>query len=276
MFFAALPFFTKDISPARTAWADSTDVRVKFISSVLRHIKAIKLSAYEPRIFSIAHQMRIHEVKCLVGWIIQILKVSILTNYLANFLNISTITTFSLVSLYTNHDNGGISTAKIFTVVSTIELISEPLLMLGQQLGSLITAWASLKRIEEFLLTDEKVERDGFDDPEIEAEQEEGIKMIDGNDDPQRKLSVEDRHTLRSIKMDNASWGIQGKTKTKLLEGIYINLNEPSLWMITGRVGCVSFPSLLKYLLLSLFSKEILFSDANGHDRGNHHCFKLC
>jgi ATP-binding cassette subfamily C (CFTR/MRP) protein 1 len=123
------------------------------MASVLRHIKAIKLSAYETPITNTALTLRDNEIHCLREWIKEILKVSIFTNYNSNFLSLITVTTYTLVSLF---GGGGVSTAKIFTTVTTIALISEPLLMLGQQLGNIVSAWASWKRVEEFLLSEEK------------------------------------------------------------------------------------------------------------------------
>ena len=190
------------MGPTRIAWAEAVDRRIKFTSSVLRHIKAIKLSAYEPRILALADGMRHAEIDAFIRWVKEILKVSILTNWLAHFLALLTVTTFTLVTLFRG-DTGGVTTARIFTVISTIDLISMPLLELGQKMGSLLTAWASLKRIEGFLLDGEKV-----------AVQGDGTR----------------------VKVD-ASFGIRGKID---LIKVAVDLDDPKLWMITGRVGCVS------------------------------------
>jgi ATP-binding cassette subfamily C (CFTR/MRP) protein 1 len=129
------------------------------MSSVLRHIKSIKLSAYEPLVQSRAEDLRETEITALIKWIIEILRVSIVTNWLGNFLSLVTVSTYTVVSLYTGDGQGGVSTAKVFTIVSTITLISNPLLMLGQNMGQIVSAWASVKRVEEFLLQDEKVDK---------------------------------------------------------------------------------------------------------------------
>jgi ATP-binding cassette subfamily C (CFTR/MRP) protein 1 len=133
VFVSLLPLLSKDIGAARTHWADSTDRRVKFISSVLRHIKAIKMSAYESYVTVKAVDMRETEVVALITWIMQILKVSIATNWLNNFLALVTVATFTVVSIFSQNGGGAVTTARIFTVISTILLISMPLLMLGQQ-----------------------------------------------------------------------------------------------------------------------------------------------
>jgi ATP-binding cassette subfamily C (CFTR/MRP) protein 1 len=187
------------------------------MASVLRHIKAIKLSAYEPSITKTALSLRDHEIQCLRNWIKEILKVSIFTNYNSNFLSLITVTTYTLVSLF---GGGGVSTAKIFTTVTTIALISEPLLMLGQQLGNIVSAWASWKRVEEFLLSEEKV-------TEVHGSTS-GIELLD-------------KAPASGISFSEADIGVKGKDA--FLQGISVELTAPPLWMIVGRVGSVSPPT---------------------------------
>jgi ATP-binding cassette subfamily C (CFTR/MRP) protein 1 len=190
------------------------------MASVLRHIKAIKLSAYETSIAKTALSLREHEIYCLRKWIKEILKVSIVTNYNSNFLSLITVITYTLVSLF---GNGGISTSKIFTTVTTIALISTPLMMLGQQLGNIVSAWASWKRIEEFLLSEEKV-------TEVHGSSS-GIELVHKGSPPVQ------------ISLSEASFGVKGKDA--FLNGINVELTAPPLWMIVGRVGSVSHPHFL-------------------------------
>lgn len=192
---------------------------MKFTASVLRHIKAIKLSAYEPRIAAIAIGMRKEEVAALVKWIMEILKVSIATNWLASFMSLVTVTAFTLVSLYSG--TAGVTTARVFTVISTIELISWPLLNLGQKLGGLVTAWACLKRIEAFLLQEER--------------------QLPGSSPVGSGMELQEAPASGRILLQRATFGI--REKVTLLRDLEINLQKPGLWMITGRVGCVSLKS---------------------------------
>ena len=124
-----------------------------------------------------ADMLREQEVSSFVAWTQQILKVAITTNWLGNFLAVITIVAFTVVSLLGSTAGGSVTTARIFAVIATIELISEPLLMLGQQVGQLVTAWASFNRIEQFLLLGEKDITDAQDDNEFNAEATD-IKMV--------------------------------------------------------------------------------------------------
>lgn len=250
IFFALLPPLTRYVGGTRLAWAEAVDRRIKFTSSVLRHIKAIKLSAYEPRILAIANGMRNDEMNAFTGWVKQILKVSILTNWLSHGLALMTVTTFTLVTLFKGGDGnagaggggeGGVTTARIFTVISTIELISMPLLDLGQKMGALLTAWASLKRIEGFLLDSEKSDDAGGIIGNQIATGEEPLGQGGGL-----------RETGARVELDNVTFGVQGKIE--LLKGLSVKLDEPGLWMITGRVGCVCSIVCLKHEGLAMAS----------------------
>ena len=200
------------------------------MASVLQHIKAIKTSAYEPFIIRKAETLREVELSAFVGWIKQILKVSITTNWLGNFLALVTVSTYTIVSLYSPEGGAAVTTAKIFTVISTIDLISEPLLTLGQQWGSMVTAWASFKRIEDFLLCEEKA-TNKF------KPQKDSSTAEDMAESKELEMELIQRVTPH-LELRNASYGLKGKVT--LLEDISLDLTVPALWMIMGRVGSVS------------------------------------
>lgn len=207
----------RPLADSLAKWAEATDRRVKFMSSVLRHIKAIKLSAYEPSIAKTAFDLRDKEIVSLREWIRQVLIVSIVTNYVSSFLSLLTVTTYTLVSLYTE-EGIGLSTARIFTVISTIALLANPLRDLGQKLGSILSAWASFKRIEHFLLCEEKHGETPITLSDIEL--------------------VNKPITSVEILISEADFGV--RDKITILRGIDIRLTDPSLWMLVGRVGSVS------------------------------------
>lgn len=148
-------------------------------------------------------------------WVKEVLKVSIATNWLGNFIALVTIITYTVVSLYSTTEGGAVTTAKVFTVISTIKIISEPLLMFGQRLGAMVTAWASFKRIEDFLLCDERA----------------AAQLTDG------EATTGSTTANCHIVLRHASFGV--KDKAVLLEGLDVELVDPALWMIVGRVGSV-------------------------------------
>lgn len=197
------------------------------MSSVLRHIKAIKMSAYESSIVSTAIKMRDEEITALRKWVRELLVVSIVTNYVSNFMGLLTVTTFTLVSLYA-HAGEGVSTSTIFTVISTISLLADPLRSLGQQIGNIVSAAASWKRIEEFLLSDEQ----RVSEPDPSSSREDGLESAPGD------ALVDRASTTPGIHFTDAAFGIEGKIT--LVHNVNIDLVRPKLWMVVGRVGSVS------------------------------------
>jgi len=147
------------------------------------------------------------------------------TNWLGTFFALLTIITYTVASFYSSQGTNAVTTAKIFTVTSTISLISEPLLVVGQHIARLLTTWASFKRIEEFLLCAERSIPDVYDESEGDATCE----------NPEEALNTPDRR----IALRDASFGIKGKAT--LLSGPNIDLTAPDLWMVIGRVGSVHF-----------------------------------
>lgn len=202
------------------------------MASVLRHIKAIKLSAYEPSIVKTAINLRDKEISRLRKWIKEILIISIVTNYVSQFLSLLTIITYTLVSLYAS-DQGGISTAKVFTVISTIALIANPLRDLGQRIGTILSAWASFKRIEAFLQSEEK----HGDRPTTLSDIELQNKKV----------------TTVELRISEADFGV--RDKITLLHNVNIQMTSPALWMLVGRVGSVG---------TSLLDLQLIFADQTG------------
>lgn len=195
------------------------------MASVLRHIKAIKLSAYEPSTAKTAIELRDQEIFVFRKWMKQVLIVSIVTNYISGFLSLLTVVTYTLVSLFV--EGGiGLSTAKIFTVISTISLLANPLRDLGQQLGSIFSAWASFKRIEAFLLCEEK---------------HGDVSSVVSDIQLQNKQPI----SSAEIRISGADFGV--RDKITILHDVNVELTNPSLWMLVGRVGSVSIAQIYAF-----------------------------
>jgi ABC-type multidrug transport system fused ATPase/permease subunit len=194
--------------------------------------------------------MRDDEIAALRKWISEILIISIVTNYVSNFMGLLTVTTYALVSLYA-HSGSGVSTSTIFTVISTIGLLADPLRSLGQQIGNIVSASASWKRIEEFLLSNEQqnigvVEDDRMDD---------GLRLRPAAGSAGQAFQ-------QGISFANAAFGIQDKIT--LLHGVNIELDKPALWMVVGRVGSVSTASFVRLFKLTLQGKSTLLQAVLG------------
>lgn len=113
---------------------------------------------------------------------------------------------------------------RLFTIVTTVNLLSGPLNILGQSLPSIFAAYASIKRIEFFLLFEEKEESNGADKC---AEEE-----------PLRPASS-------SIKMINASFAWTSDSEP-FLKGIDIDLEPGKLHLCIGTVASVRIDATLR------------------------------
>ena len=73
---------------------------------------------------------------------------------------------------------------RLFTIVTTVNLLSAPLNILGQFLPNIFAAYASVKRIESFLLLEDKEEA-LVDDKALEEKPQDSdfspIKIVDGS-----------------------------------------------------------------------------------------------
>lgn len=203
------------------------------MGSVLQHIKAVKLSAYEHTMGTKAIQLRDAEVSAEVAFIVQVLKASLATNWLANFLSLTTITTFTLVSLFAAHGGSGVTTAKVFTVISTISLISDPLLMLGQNFSSLVSACASFMRIQNFLLAAES--HDPSNDPTT--------NLLDDEFDKKNDTQLTSYRQEAFVRLEGASFGVSSSSTT-LLHELRCDMRDFGLWTVIGQVGSVSIVQL--------------------------------
>lgn len=76
MFIACIPFVAKRIPFHQKAWSARTDCRVKLINSVLRNIKAVKLSGYESILISKLEELRRIETNKQGAYLWRVLVVS--------------------------------------------------------------------------------------------------------------------------------------------------------------------------------------------------------
>ncbi|KAH8918190.1 hypothetical protein BT69DRAFT_1354084 [Atractiella rhizophila] len=235
--FRLIPVFSKHVGKGQAAWSSCIDRRTKLMASAIRNIKSIKLGAYEDIIAKKIVALRSEEVKAYKYYGTQIWKTSAVTSeslivcdskpskdeaisdWSANFLTLCTLTAFGIASVVSNDPTYQISTSKLFTVIATLQIIAEPLLMVGQSYSSIQAGFVSIKRIETLLLKEEKKVQ------EREKQQTEKDRPV--------------------IKVNKATFHLSGKT---LLKDISIACSSGSLTMVIGRVA--SGKSLLLQALL--------------------------
>lgn len=202
-------------------WAEGTDRRLRFMASVLRHIKAIKLSAYEAYVTFKAEELRHMEVTACGRWVHHV-RCDKLAWHLFRPPHHHHL--YSRLILLESRDKRGYDCENFHR-----HLDDQPHFRTAPGCRTayprLLTTWASFKRIEEFLLCAERSIPDVYDESEGDATCE----------NPEEALNTPDRR----IALRDASFGIKGKAT--LLSGPNIDLTAPDLWMVIGRVGSVHF-----------------------------------
>lgn len=110
---------------------------------------------------------------------------------------------------------------RLFTIVTTVNLLSAPLNDLGQAMPVIFAAYASMKRIQSFLL----------------LEDQKGILATDSDNTTLEKQPLDD--SLASVIMSNASfgWTTEG---TPFLRDINMKLEGGQLHVCVGPVASVS------------------------------------
>lgn len=75
-FFLSLPFLTRRIPSYQKSWSAQTDLRVRLVNSVIRSIKAVKLSGYEKVLVQKILTIRESEMACMITYFISLVVVA--------------------------------------------------------------------------------------------------------------------------------------------------------------------------------------------------------
>lgn len=151
----ATSYAAKLAGTRQTVWSAKTDERIKFLSSVIAQLLPIKFFAYESYIARKADQLRKIEIRALKRLFVAFLWAATISNSLMGFTLLVVIGVYAAVFGRSGAGNT-LDVERIFTIYATVQLLSWPLNVLGQFLPDVMAAYASMKRIEKYLLFDEK------------------------------------------------------------------------------------------------------------------------
>ncbi|MCJ1354151.1 MAG: hypothetical protein MMC33_004138 [Icmadophila ericetorum] len=144
------------IGAMQTAWVEKTQRRVGIATTMLSSMKGVKILGLTPKLLALVQVARLEEVRAGIR-----LRIAQLTNTLFAFMPnmIGPIITFAAFIIVANTNSEKLDTTRIFTSISLLSLLSQPLMFLFQMFPSLIATVISLKRIEGFLLAESRVDR---------------------------------------------------------------------------------------------------------------------
>ncbi|KAJ7036384.1 P-loop containing nucleoside triphosphate hydrolase protein [Mycena alexandri] len=226
------------VGAAQKAWLAALDVRIKLLTSVLGQLLPIKLGAYEASLQSKVHSLRKIEAQALKRfmYLISLAGTMSIIGTSASFL----VTLAAYVAMFANGwgDLPPLDVSRVFTLFTIVNILSEPLAIVGQALPSLFASYASLGRIQGFLQLPEKADSgQGFD-----------ATLIDVSDS-----RVKDATVQVSLEGCTFSWD----DKTQVLHDITLNLSPCALHMVVGAVA-----SGKSTLLMSILQETILVEGA--------------
>ncbi|PWN49672.1 hypothetical protein IE53DRAFT_388080 [Violaceomyces palustris] len=214
------PILSRGIGARQKAWSSLTDSRVNLLSSVINEIKGVKYSAYEGIMSRRLKVARRDEIEAMTTYYRQFVAVITFTNLTAQMMEISLFVTLAIVDRLTGSDR--FNTNTVFTTLTIVTLVEEPLLLVGQNYARIVTAFASLKRIDAFL------------------REEERAVAITTTDKPPRVLISTNTEGQGQVirpaaRFKDANIGFKDTT---ILSGIDIAFPKGKLTMLCGRLGC--------------------------------------
>ncbi|KAJ7493649.1 P-loop containing nucleoside triphosphate hydrolase protein [Mycena latifolia] len=151
--FAIAAYISQGVGVAQGLWLASTDKRVKYLTSVLHNYLPMKWSRYEDVVGARAAQLRAEEMRGAHSFYNNICITGALTVTAGIACNLSVLGPYAALAA---HGHSALDPNRMFTIVATLNLMIEPLNLIGGLLPQLIAAYASLKRIEGYLSQEEK------------------------------------------------------------------------------------------------------------------------
>ncbi|KAJ6545144.1 P-loop containing nucleoside triphosphate hydrolase protein [Mycena capillaripes] len=145
-------YVSRGVGAAHQLWLGSTDKRVKFLASIINSYLPMKLCNYEDVFAERSAYLRMKEMKGARAFYINI---SILGALSSTAWGACTLAVLGPYAGIASH-HGPLDPERLFTIVTIVNLLDPPLTLLGNFIPQLRAAYASLKRIEKYLLLEER------------------------------------------------------------------------------------------------------------------------
>ncbi len=147
------PLSTRGMETKQRVWSAATDSRVNLASSVFTDAKNIKLAGYSDVVTSKLCDAREEEIGKMRKFLLREAFVAAWTNWVSQAMLVVLLATMVIVEANTGQEL--ITTQHVFTALTLLKIIQSPITQLGQEYVSILTALASLRRIEGFLLQED-------------------------------------------------------------------------------------------------------------------------
>ncbi|QRW13806.1 ABC transporter [Ceratobasidium sp. AG-Ba] len=205
---SATSYCGKIIGGRYSAWMDAADKRIKLTASVISNLVPIKLSAYEIPLLKQLERLRSEELD-RASKFFSILVINITVSNASSILSAVTVLGSYAIMVHRDPSIGRFDVATVFTILATVQLLTMPLATIGQVLPSLFSSYAALKRIESFLVLEDKP------------------------DQGPTELGDTDQYQLR-LSSVSASWD---RTSDAVLKNVNLVLSKGTTYICIGSVG---------------------------------------
>jgi ATP-binding cassette subfamily C (CFTR/MRP) protein 1 len=151
---AAVVYITSTIGSKQHKWMEAIQKRTAAISDLLSSIKGVKMKGLEDRFYNIIDSLRSQDIKCGNKFrmvMTYTAGLSFVPEFLCPFLP------FIVLVLAPNISGSTFDATKIFTILSALLVLTQPLTNGFQILPAVLAGVGSLKRIGTFLLADEQL-----------------------------------------------------------------------------------------------------------------------
>lgn len=140
------------IIPAKQkAWFEATEKRVTFVSALMHRFEQVKVNLAEAYFIQKATLLRESEIAAMRVFYRWIAQVAVLATSL---MNVTTLATFAVAYAVSNRSAGKpLNSATVFSALTIVNMLEAPVNNLAQNGSKLISATASLDRIQAFLQT---------------------------------------------------------------------------------------------------------------------------
>lgn len=250
---AASIWVSRSSNTHQTNWMEAAQIRIGAISGALSSIKAIKMRGLTGNMSSVIQDFRLQELKLANGFRILLVWTAGL-GYVPQF--VSPVLTFLVFILQARVDERSFNASRVFTSLSLLLILAQSLSQTLLDLPSLLAAFGSTERIDQFLSIEHQTDFRNFpmlseittvlEDP-LESElREKPTKKIPYERHSPNHEAVEDKVIVR---IDH---GFYGRGKGDILKDVSITIPQSQLTIIIGPVA--SGKSTLCYALLGEMS----------------------
>ncbi|EQL02449.1 ABC transporter, transmembrane domain, type 1 [Ophiocordyceps sinensis CO18] len=226
------------MAPARVAWNEKVQARVSATSDVLSHIKGIKMMGLVPNVSEYIHGLRVIEV----DFSKKLRTLLIFMHAIASFSTSITPVVVVAGGLFWTKFSGGLDAAQVFSTLSIIALVSNPLVMLLLAYPSFAGIMGCLGRMQSFLVLEERTDRRVVGQESAKA----GKSHLSSSKTQDQNLELRPLHNMTDIgniasehcavRFLDASIAVADGADL-ILHQINVDIAQSSLVMVVGPVG---------------------------------------